>query len=531
MDKLTRTFARIDDFLRGFAPLTPYGRDRKAAARFMSVRQELEREFDLTDEFIRYLKASGPNGEKAAWHLKRIPQLELPLPSQLDRTELFEIKKFLYNARAVFALLDDKIRAELGIVWTCEEILRLLSKDGETETFYLTAEPDSALAAARDAIIRVDRDMAELKANRCRDIKQSCGLDFSAQSFIVLDAVKAAALPDTEVYSEPHDARSVIVRPVYGRDYAARAARREELDLAEKIAAAQELTALSRAVRALEPKIAAAAAAIERVDTLLAKARFALAHRLTRPVFTDGALTLCDAVFVPLKTRLEADNLKYIPLSCSFKKPVGLVYGSNMGGKTVVLQTVAFMQLLAQEGYFVPAKKFKTRIFDAVRFVGSAAEPGAGVEDGLSGFGREISAFNSAYPETFKKTLLIMDEFARTTNSVEACALLSAVVQTLGSRRGLITLAATHFAGVARTPESAVYRMRGFDRRAFEKYSGAGIIAPEERLRAINRFMRYELIDDDGVLPAQDALSVARVLGLDAGIIDLAQQNMEKTKL
>jgi len=73
--------------------------------------------------------------------------------------------------------------------------------------------------------------------------------------------------------------------------------------------------------------------------------------------------------------------------------------------------------------------------------------------------------------------------------------------------------------------------MRGFDRRAFEKYSGAGIIAPEERLRAINRFMRYELIDDDGVLPAQDALSVARVLGLDAGIIDLAQQNMEKTKL
>lgn len=159
--------------------------------------------------------------------------------------------------------------------------------------------------------------------------------------------------------------------------------------------------------------------------------------------------------------------------------------------------------------------------------MGAEAEPGQSADDGLSGFGREVAAFNAACPDIGRRTLLLVDEFARTTNSREACALLSAVVELLGGQPDMLALVSTHFAGVARGTGTAVYRMRGFDRAAYDKYSGtAG--AAEERLRAINRFMRYQLIDDDGSRPAQDALSVATALGLDPRLIALAQKNMEK---
>ncbi|MDD4005345.1 MAG: hypothetical protein PHW69_09130 [Elusimicrobiaceae bacterium] len=526
MDRQARAFARLDDFLDGFNPLTPYGRARKAGCAFHACRAELEQEFDLTEAFARFIGSASRGAEKLAWHLKRIPRLELPFPARPDRAELFELKKFLYNARAAFGLLGENLRAALGIEFDCAELLALLTKDGEPESFYLAAEPGSELARVRAEIAAADRALAAVKTARLRELLERCGLDFSDKAFIVLDAARAAALPDGEIYAEPHDARRVIARPVYGREYAALAAAREKLDSDEKTASARELAKLSEAARAAESAIAAIRERIERVDTLLAKARFAVERRLVRPVFSEGAVSLEAGVFVPLKARLEAEGLKYTPLSCSFVRPVGLVYGSNMGGKTVALQTVAFMQLLAQGGYFVPAKRFETRVFETVRFVGANAEPGSGADDGLSGFGREVSAFNGAYPHAGKKSFFIMDEFARTTNSAEARALLSAVVETLGSRNGL-TLIATHFAGVVRTRHTGVYRMRGFDGRAFSLRGGAAGAGQEERLRAINRFMRYELVEDGGASPAQDALSVARALGLDSGIIELAQKNME----
>ncbi|MFA6584779.1 MAG: hypothetical protein WCS77_10825, partial [Elusimicrobiaceae bacterium] len=108
--------------------------------------------------------------------------------------------------------------------------------------------------------------------------------------------------------------------------------------------------------------------------------------------------------------------------------------------------------------------------------------------------------------------------------------LLSAITGTLAERQGVLTLLATHFADIARHGQAAAWRMRGFDARAFDKYFGGCAVPPAERLRAINRFMRYELIADDGSHKGSDALSVARILGLDAGIIDLAERELDSRR-
>ena len=239
MDKLTRVFTRLDAFLTDFTPLTPYGRARKADNPFYANTAELEREFDRTELFLRYIKASGPNAEKLAWHLKRVPRLEFPFPLRFDCAELFEIKKFLYNAKAAFGLLDEPLRSELAATLDCAELWALLARDGEPEAFYLTAEPGSELERVRGLIAAADRDMAAVKTARRAEIKERCGLDFSERAFIVLDAARAAALPEAEAHVEPHDARTAIARPAYGRRYTELAARREELDAAEKAASAR----------------------------------------------------------------------------------------------------------------------------------------------------------------------------------------------------------------------------------------------------------------------------------------------------
>ena len=530
MTNPARIFSRVDEFLRSCNPLTPYGRDLKDGAEFITDAERLDRELALTGFFIALLKSPAFAGDKIRWHLKRVPRIETDFSCVYDSAGVFEIKKFLYNASCVHGLLPAEAREELDFDWPLGELLGLLSPDGEAESFYIAADPGSELALLRANIEKLDARIAALKAKRCRLLMKKYGLDFSARQFVVLDAEKAGAYSENDIFFEPHDSASVIAKPVFGHEYGEFLSEREKLALAERCAVAEKLRELSRAINQNGPALSAAVRAVERTDVFLAKALFALENNLVRPEFScdpDAPVTLENGEFSPLKNRLAEEGLKYTPLNCEFKKRVALIYGSNMGGKTVALQTVAFFQFLAQGGFFVPAGRFKTRIFDAVRFAGGSEGDGA---DGLSGFGREVSAFNEAYPACFKTTLLLMDEFARTTNSVEARALLSAITGTLAERQGVLTLLATHFADIARHGQAAAWRMRGFDARAFDKYFGGCAVPPAERLRAINRFMRYELIADDGSHKGSDALSVARILGLDAGIIDLAERELDSRR-
>jgi dsDNA-specific endonuclease/ATPase MutS2 len=193
-----------------------------------------------------------------------------------------------------------------------------------------------------------------------------------------------------------------------------------------------------------------------------------------------------------------------------------------MGGKTVALKTVVLLQLAAQRGFFVPARRFETCLFSSVAVVWGDPEENAA---GLSAFGLEMDSFNRAWNGAAGPLLLVMDEFARTTNASEASALISAVLGQAAANRNVYALLATHFRAALPGRDAAALRMEGFDTAAFDRhFRGRPPVELREKLKMINRFMRYRLISDKTGDEPADALKIAAILGVPAGIIKTARR-------
>jgi hypothetical protein len=77
----------------------------------------------------------------------------------------------------------------------------------------------------------------------------------------------------------------------------------------------------------------------------------------------------------------------------------------------------------------------------------------------------------------------------------------------------------------------AGFRMRGFDTAAFNQYfSGKPACGLDEKLRMINKFMRYELLEGGEGGQARDAIKIAGILGVAKAIVKRAQEFMEDKK-
>ncbi len=526
----TRAFAEFETFYGLFRPLTAYGRMYRESRRFLTDAAELKAEYDLTSAMTVFLSGQQHKADKLRFHLGNIPAVELQTEALNSTAGLFLARKFLANTSGIFKLLPAAMRAKFGARWTSDELLALLNKGGSGEAFHIADAYSAELAAERAAIAGRDRELKALREKKLKALKELWGLDFTDRDFLVIDEKTAARINGApELFLEPFDGTHVTVKPVYGADYMEAAAERDRRRGAEQELEAAAVKKLAADVAAERKNIEAYAAAVEKIDIAAERARLAAELKLVRPVIHKypSPIRLAKARFLPLESRLAAAGLKYTPLSAVFTRRVNILHGSNMGGKTVALKTLAFMQLAAQSGFFTPAASFETCLFDGLAFIGGAEMETAG---GLSSFGLEMNDFAAAH-ERLKSsnTLLLMDEFARTTNSEEAVALLSAILEDLGTRNGAFAFLATHFSGLRAGKGTASFKMRGFDTAAFNEYfSGKPACSLDEKLKMINRFMRYELLEGAVGGEARDAIKIAGILGVARGIIKKAQEFMEE---
>lgn len=259
--------------------------------------------------------------------------------------------------------------------------------------------------------------------------------------------------------------------------------------------------------------IAAAMAAVARLDILIAKAKQAQALGLCRPEVSED--TKYTELFNPfVRSLLREKGKDFQPVDIEIGRAPVLITGANMGGKTVLLRTVALAQALFQYGFYVPAASARIAIVDEIlTSIGDEQDE----TSGLSSFAAEMLKL-TAITEKIRggsDALVLIDEPARTTNPVEGSALVNAIIDFLAENhvRALVT---SHYAGIGAGCRRL--RVKGFAR---------DVPAHGVTIDNIHDYMDYSLAADDGHAP-REAMRVARILGVDAQLLDRAAEYLDE---
>ncbi len=131
-----------------------------------------------------------------------------------------------------------------------------------------------------------------------------------------------------------------------------------------------------------------------------------------------------------------------VPLNLNFKDyKVILITGPNAGGKTVVLKTVALLNLLVKSGLHIPASPDSNfKFYDEIMIdIGDEQS----IEENLSTFSSHLSNINSILQNAGKNTLVLLDEIGTGTDPTEGAALAASILIEL-EEKGADVLATTH---------------------------------------------------------------------------------------
>lgn len=435
----------------------------------------------------------------------------------LTDANFLELQRFLDVAQRVDALLDTP-----GVAVRCtSEAAMLVARTLERGRsgkfgFYLDDAFESSLGTAR---ARAQQAQAELDAARGRLARrvgeQLQREDVSGDEFIVMrDALNGPLPPEIRVIRE---APTYLLCELELDDAALRALERRDAS-ADAVAQAEEAAraALSQTVRMNSRALHDVARALGEIDVLAAQIRFVRRHACVVPEIVAQPQVVCtDASFLPLRAELEREGRRYEPISFELSG-VSVLTGPNMGGKSVALRTCGFLAVLAAFGLPVPAVSARVCLFDDISWLGIGAEEDAGGL--LSSFAREVVRLRELLERSSQRSLLLLDEFARTTTPHEGKALLVALIDSLRTR-GRLAFVATHLSGVARAAGARHFAVRGL--RGVPKQRVAGDL--HAALAALGESMDYSIVEVGEAGETQaDAIALAHLLGLDDEIVAMA---------
>ena len=215
-----------------------------------------------------------------------------------------------------------------------------------------------------------------------------------------------------------------------------------ELELAEAREVQRILRELTDQLRPAQPQLLGGLAALVELDSLYARAGYALVADGHRPeVLPRGARAYC--VVHGRHPLLLAGPEAVVPFDLSFEgsERTLLVSGPNTGGKTVLLKAVGLLSGLAQAGV-IPPVGVGTRLptfGDMFADIGDEQSIAAS----LSTFSAHLRNLREVLEHADAESLVLIDEIGSGTDPVEGSALADAVLREL-TARGSLTVASTH---------------------------------------------------------------------------------------
>jgi DNA mismatch repair protein MSH5 len=180
------------------------------------------------------------------------------------------------------------------------------------------------------------------------------------------------------------------------------------------------------------------------VDCLCSLAVVAVEARYVRPVFTESPALLIVNGRHPLLERM-ADGFIANSTDVTDSPRVHVITGPNSSGKSVYLKQIGLIVFLAHIGSFVPADRAVIPLTDAIFTLFHGGD--AHAQPFTSSFTAEIRRVAELLAKATSRSLVLADEFGKTSSSEDGAALCAAFVThfaRLGAESPVVFLA-THF--------------------------------------------------------------------------------------
>jgi len=263
------------------------------------------------------------------------------------------------------------------------------------------------------------------------------------------------------------------------------------------------LRELSVQVTAQSGDIQSLVEGVGRLDSLYARARYAVHHICAPAQISEQRLGLYDA-----RHPLLGKNCVPISVVLGGEYRVLIVTGPNTGGKTVTLKTIGLLAVMNQFGMEIPAREDSTLpIFDNI-----LADIGdeQSIEQSLSTFSAHIVNISRIIRDSSSDSLVLFDELGAGTDPEEGVAIAMGLLDHF-IEKGCLCMATTHH---------GILKNYGYSRQGVEN------AAMEFDVKNLSPTFRITL----GVPGESHALEIARRIGISGQILRSAEQYLNEER-
>ena len=238
-------------------------------------------------------------------------------------------------------------------------------------------------------------------------------------------------------------------------------------------------------------------------DFIFAKAKYSHAIDACEPEISAEKVVSLKSMKNPVLISI-LDNVIENDFSIGSPYKSIIITGSNAGGKTVVLKTVALVIAMTKAGLHVPC--FSAKVYPFKKLYAEIGDD-QNIIQSLSTFSSHIKNIKEILDNADDETFILIDEIAAGTDPKEGASLARVVMETFVDK-GSLSIITTHFNELKSIP---------FNNKQFQNGSvdfDVNSLKPTYKLHL-------------GIPGSSNAFAIAQNFGIDRAIIEKAKQNYE----
>lgn len=430
---------------------SPLGADRVRELRPIGARDLIEGEHTRVAVMRSLLVAENP------WHLPGIPDARTALTrlgvagASLAAPDVLSLGALLRSSRiARDSLKGDKVSPMVSAV-LAEEVSSLVALKTLEDSIERTVDEDGQVRDdASPALRKIRRELRGSQGELIKLLERAMAklephqrvADMSVTvrngRFVIPVRREAQGAVGGIVHDASQTGGTLFVEPPAAVEAGnrIRELQSDEIEEVERI-----LAAITEEIRPHRDEIAASLEALIVLDSLVARARYAIEFHCAPAALADS--TDGFAIVEGRHPLLLAQGIDVVPfdLQMDAGERTLLISGPNTGGKTVLLKALGLFSAMMQSGIPAPvAAGSRVAVFDNIYAdVGDEQS----ILASLSTFSAHLKNLAEVLNSATEHSLVLIDELGSGTDPIEGAALGGAILESL-TARGTLSVATTH---------------------------------------------------------------------------------------